>query len=83
MSEKQTIEQKYIGFHWKISINKEVRIVTTVSKTYPDKVVYDAEFSGNTETLEQAKQQISDAKKEIDSLTAPPDIQPTEEKKET
>jgi hypothetical protein len=52
-----------------------VRIATTVSKTYPDKTIYDVEFSGNTDTLEQAKTQITEAKKELDRLTSPPIVQ--------
>ena len=75
MSEKQVIENKLVGFHWKLSINREVRIATVVSKTYPDKTIYDAEFSGNTDTLEQAKTQIAEAKKELDKLTSLPIVE--------
>ena len=72
MSEKQVIENKFVGFHWKLSIKREVQVVTADNKIYPDKTIYDAEFSGNTETLEQAKTQIAEAKKELDKLTSPP-----------
>ena len=69
MSEKTEVTNRYVGFHFDIKIEKEIR--TETGAKYPDKSVYVASLSGNAETFMEAVAQLHFARKELEEALTP------------
>jgi hypothetical protein len=76
MSEKTEITSTTVGYHFSITVEREIR--TETGAKYPDKSVVTASLSGNAPSFEVAVEQAKTAKAEIEKLLA--EKKPTEEK---
>lgn len=66
MSEEITVTNKHVGYSFSLSVEKESRVETGAK--YPDKQVVSARLGGNTETFEDAVEQLKKAKQKIDEV---------------
>jgi DNA-binding MurR/RpiR family transcriptional regulator len=69
VSERTTVEKREVGFRFHVSVDNEMRTVTSGSKT-PDKLLIHASLEGHTDTYEEAVKQAKDAKKACLELTS-------------
>ena len=68
MSEKTEITSTTVGYHFSITVDREIR--TETGAKYPDKSVVTASLSGNAPSFEAAVEQAKTAKAEIEKLLA-------------
>lgn len=66
MNEQTEVTNRYVGYHFDIKIEKEIR--TETGAKYPDKSVVTASLSGNAETLTDVISQLKSAKLVVEEL---------------
>lgn len=66
MSEETTVTNKHVGYSFSLSVEKEIRVETGAK--YPDKQIVSARVGGNTESFDDAVEQLKKARQKIDEV---------------